>query len=180
MVAVASQPIKPLYLASFWGVLGFAAILAHAIYRLTPLVMEPFTAGTLLWWHWPLLTGWVAWMAWTEGYRAFHQKVSPRVVARALWLARNPKPWLVALAPLFCMALVHAPRKRMIVSWSVLSGIVALVLAVRMLPQPWRGIVDAGVVAGLGWGLVAMLVFFVQGLQGRAMPVPAEIPGEPN
>jgi hypothetical protein len=37
-----------------------------------------------------------------------------------------------------------------------LVGVVALVLIVKSLPQPWRGIVDGGVVVGLAWGLVSL------------------------
>ena len=34
-------------------------------------------------------------------------------------------------------------------------GVVAIVQAVKKLPYPWRGIIDAGVVAGLGYGAAA-------------------------
>ena len=35
--------------------------------------------------------------------------------------------------------------------------LIALVVVVRDFDQPWRGIVDGGVVVGLTWGLVALL-----------------------
>jgi ascorbate-specific PTS system EIIC-type component UlaA len=38
-------------------------------------------------------------------------------------------------------------------------GIVTLVLAVRRIAQPWRGIIDLGVVLGLTWGIVSIAVF---------------------
>jgi hypothetical protein len=59
---------------------------------------------------------------------------------------------------------------------TIKSKIVALVLLVRQLPQPWRGIVDAGVVVGLTWGALAITYFTVRALQGAAMPVPPDVP----
>ncbi len=41
----------------------------------------------------------------------------------------------------------------MITSWLVVVVVTSLVFGMRFVPQPWRGIVDAGVVVGLGMGL---------------------------
>jgi hypothetical protein len=43
-------------------------------------------------------------------------------------------------------------------AFALTAGVVAIVLVYRALPQPWRGILDAGVVVGLLWGLVATLL----------------------
>lgn len=158
-----------------WGVLGFAALIGRAIYALTPLaiaaVRMPLEAV-----HWIALVAWVGFMLYSEGYRGFQKKVAPRVVARAAHLTAHPRPVFVALAPLYVMGLIHATRRRLITSWIVLAGIVGLVLAVRALAQPWRGIVDAGVVLGLGWGLVALAVQLVRGLQGKPMAASPDVP----
>ena len=61
-------------------------------------------------------------------------------------------------------------------SWSMVLGIVTLVVLVRRLPQPWRGIIDGGVVVGLSWGIVAILILFGQGLTGRPVRASAELP----
>jgi hypothetical protein len=74
------------------------------------------------------------------------------------------------------MGYFYATRKRMIVSWAVTSGIVLLILAVRLLPQPWRGIVDLGVVAGLTWGLVAIVLRGFHALTAPTFDHPAETP----
>jgi hypothetical protein len=84
--------------------------------------------------------------------------------------------YLAALAPLFCMGLVHATRRRLAISWGILVGLIALVIAVQRLDQPWRGIVDAGVVVGLSWGLVATLFYFAAALAGRGPDVPLDLP----
>ena len=65
------------------------------------------------------------------------------------------------------MGLFGATKKVLIISWGILAAVVLLVIWVRSMTDPWRGIVDAGVVVGLGLGLLSILVYFVQGLMGR-------------
>ncbi len=163
-------------LAATWGVLGVIALIGNAVVRLTPVALEAVIAGRLGALQWTLLAGNVAFMAFSEGYRGFQRGFAPRVVSRAVHLAANPRPHLVVLAPLFCMGLVHASRRRLITSWSLTSGIVVLVMLVRLLEQPWRGIVDAGVVAGLVWGLVALVAFAARAVAGRPPAMAVELP----
>jgi hypothetical protein len=169
---------KPVHAVAVWGVLGFVAIVFRAVWSLTPMALAPIRAGTMTALHWTLYLGWLVFMVYSEGYKGFQRKVAPRVAARAMYAATHPRPLLVLLAPLFCMGLFHATRKRLIVSWCALTGIVTLIILVRQLDQPWRGIVDGGVVAGLAWGLAAMLWYLVRALQGHPMPVPADVPGD--
>jgi len=161
-----------------WGTFGVVAILGQAIYRLTPLAIAPFAEHMVELEHMAVAAVWTATMLFMEGYNGFQRRFSPRVVARAFHLARNPRPLFVALAPLFCFGFFHATRRRMITAYAFLIGIVALVIAVHQLDQPWRGVVDTGVVAGLLWGEIAILVFFVRALSGRSLPVPPDVPGE--
>lgn len=160
-----------------WGIAGVLALLVQAIYRLTPYALEAIDAqlGTV---ESAVLVAWVAINAYSEGYRGFHKMFAPRVIARAQALDANPRPLLVLLAPLFCMGLIHATRKRLIVSWVLTLGIVGFVIVVRRLDQPWRGIIDAGVVVGLGAGVVSTLYFLVLALAGRPMPVSPDLPHE--
>jgi hypothetical protein len=60
------------------------------------------------------------------------------------------------------MGYFHADRRTRIVAHALTFGIVVLVLLVRLLPQPWRGIIDTGVVVGLTWGLVSLAVFTIR------------------
>lgn len=158
-----------------WGLVGVVVLLGSAILRLTPVAAAAIGDG-LSRLQLVLLVAWVIFMAWSEGYRGFQRAFSPRVVVRAMHLARHPQPLHVLLAPLFCMSLFHASRRRLIASWVLLFAILVLVLAVKKLQQPWRGIVDAGVVVGLGWGLVSLLVFLLRALSGRPPRVPADLP----
>lgn len=159
-----------------WGVLGFVAILVRAVWALYPLAMAPLEGGQLGAVHGVVFAVWLIFMGYTEAYRGFHCQLSPRVVVRGHHLARNPRFLHVLLAPLFCMGLIHATRKRLIVAWSVTAGIVLLVITVRMVPQPWRGIIDGGVVVGLAGGIASILWFFARALGGALPLVAADIP----
>ncbi len=161
-------------LAYAWGVGGVCALLGFAVYRLVPIALEPLRGelGTLEYVAYAVS---VLVMAYSEGYRAFQKGFAPRVVARALHAANEPTPLRVLLAPAFCMGLFDAKRRRLIVSWCTSLGVVCLVLIVSSLAQPWRGIVDAGVVAGLSWGLAALVWFTLRGLIGHPPAVPSDV-----
>lgn len=165
-------------IALLWGVLGVVVLVAQPLFRLAPLAIEAIRGG-LTAGQWVVLVLWVAINAHAEGYRGFHRRFSPRVVARAEWLARHPRPLFVALAPFFCMSLFHASRRGMLVARTLVVAIVLLVVMVRQLDQPWRGIVDAGVVVGLGLGLVSLAYHFVQLLRGHAPTMSPDLPEEP-
>lgn len=164
-------------LAAAWAVAGVLALLGSAIARLTPLALEAL-AGPLRWQQWAFLLPWTVFMAWSEGYRGFQRGFSPRVVVRAAALLRNPRPLHVLLAPAIAMGWLHGTRRRLIVARSMTLGIAGLVVIVRALPQPWRGLVDGGVVLGLAWGAIAILVFAARALGGRPPAVAADLPGQ--
>jgi hypothetical protein len=74
------------------------------------------------------------------------------------------------------MAFFHATRRALISAWTVTVLVVAAVLIVHRMPQPWRGIVDGGVVVALSWGIMALLMQFVRVLRGGLPSVPNEVP----
>lgn len=153
-------------LAFGWGVLGVLVLLGQAVVRLAPQASEAFSMELGVT-HWVLLAAWLPFMAYAEGWRGFHQRFSPRVVARAVKLAAKPTALRLLLAPAYCMSLLDAPRRRMIVSWTLVIGIVGLVLVVRQLGQPWRGLIDAGVVVGLGIGAASIAYHALRALRGE-------------
>jgi hypothetical protein len=162
-------------LGAAWGVLGLTALLGWAVFRVYPFALE----ATHQPWHWyeiAFFVFWMIFMLYGEGYKGFQKGFSPRVVARAVYLSKNPVWWHVLLAPLYCMGYIHATRKRRIVAMSVTSGIIVLIIAVHWLPQPWRGIVDMGVVSGLIYGVLAMWVYAIRVLTGRALSHPIDVP----
>ena len=85
-----------------------------------------------------------------------------------LYLGRHTLETALLLAAPISMGLLRAPRLTMIVAWSVLIGIIVLVVSVRSLAQPWRGIVDAGVVVGLTLGWLSLLVWYIQAMKTGA------------
>ena len=74
------------------------------------------------------------------------------------------------------MGYFHATRKRKIMSYSFTVIIIGLIVLVRQLDQPWRGIIDAGVVLALGWGMVAMWLFTIQAICSENFDVAPETP----
>ena len=121
------------------------------------------------------------WFAYVEGYKGFQQKFSPLVVKRSFTLipGQNGTSWFhFLLAPLYSMGLMHATKKRKIVSWSVTIGVAGIVAAVKRLPYPWRNIVDAGVVVGLTWGSLSIILKYVKSWVTGKTPsqVGAELP----
>lgn len=160
------------HLIAAWGIGGVCLLLTQALLRLTPIAIEPIAEGMTAA-QWGIWFAWVAANGYMEGYRGFQTRFSPRVVQRAFFLAKNPRPLHVLLAPVFCMSYFHASRRGKIVAWALLLFIVCAVITIRFIPQPWRGIVDAGVVIGLAWGLVAIVVFWA-----RALWQPPDLPND--
>ncbi len=154
-------------LISSWGMMGVAAFILRALLTLTPIALEPIQNGSLSSWHWVLLCGWVVFSVYAEGYRGFHRSFSPRVVGRAMALG-DSRSWLrVLFAAPYCMGLFDAPRGILIRSWVLVFAMICIVIFVRQLAQPWRGIIDAGVVVGLGTGLLSMLFLFARAIADK-------------
>jgi hypothetical protein len=162
-------------LAAPWGLTGVVLLLGSATYRLAFPAVGAFSYP-LHWYHWVILMLNVVFMGYSEGYRGFQKGFSPRVVARARYLRSHPSLLRALLAPLFCMGYFHAVRKRKIVAYSLTAGIVILVIAVRSAPQPWRGIIDVGVVFGLAWGLVAIAWFAFVAFTTESFDHPTDVP----
>jgi hypothetical protein len=162
-------------LAASWGVAGVLLLLVQAIYRLLPFALEPLSSGMSAL-EWVCYLGFIAFNAYAEGYRGFQRSFSPRVAVRAMFIARNPRPLFVLLAPAFCMGLFHARRRRLIFAWVLTAFIVVLVIFVRLLPQPWRGVVDAGVVVGLAWGVASIAWFFGRAVLSGHVPADDSLP----
>ena len=161
--------------AMSWGLGGILYGLASAVLGLWGRASEAL-GMELTAVHWAFTIPWVLFMAYTEGHRGFHRSFSPRVVARAWALGRDPRPLHVALAPFFCMGFFHGSRRRILVSWVLTFFIVVLVLGVRLMSQPWRGLVDLGVVVGLSWGSVSIAWLALQSFRAGGTDVDPQLP----
>lgn len=159
-------------ITAIWGAMGFTLMIGEALYKVTPWVIDLFS-HPLNAVHWAIIVAWCGFMGYAEGYKGFQKHYSPRFAARLQWLTRHPSRRNAALAPLFCMCFIGTTRKRKIVAYALTTFIFMLVVVIRTLPQPWRGIIDVGVVVGLTWGLSTVLFFSWQAIKhGRDMGDP--------
>eukprot|EP00933_Yihiella_yeosuensis_P050463 TRINITY_DN4824_c0_g1_i1.p1 TRINITY_DN4824_c0_g1~~TRINITY_DN4824_c0_g1_i1.p1 ORF type:complete len:279 (+),score=42.62 TRINITY_DN4824_c0_g1_i1:66-902(+) len=155
-----------------WGALGVCSYLGYGVQKVVPIVMEGLGAIDQTW-QWGLLAVTLLFFAYVEGYKGFQLGFSPRVVSRA-WVvsedAEGAPFWHKVLAPAFCIGYFHGTKKRVITSWAVTSVIFAVVVGVKQLANPYRAIIDAGVIVGLMWGIVSIIVLFIQSLQTEKPP----------
>lgn len=162
-------------IGAVWGVAGIAAVLVYAAASLGAHALQAVAAG-LGPLEWTVLTVNTAFMAWAEGYRGFQCRFSPRVAARALDLYERPTVLRVLLAPLFCVGYFGATR-RLQRTVCIGTGLILLaVLLFNRLDQPWRGILDAGVMVGLMWGTLSLLWASWATFRERRALVGAEVP----
>ena len=163
----------------YWGIIGVLAILLFAIVRLSLRVVDMLSYPLNLW-QWLGLILFALYMAYAEGYKGFHLNFAPRVITRARIFRESnsfKSSLYVILAPLLCMGYIHSTKKRKLISLLLTSAIIILVLLVSRLPQPWRGIVDVGVVLGLFLGVSSIVYFWTQSIkEGWVSPVPADFP----
>ena len=139
---------------AIWAVTGVAGILAWAIVRLSGIALGALEQP-LAWYHWIAIGAFIPFMAWSEGLRGFQRRFSPRVAERAMLIRAAPTTARVIFAPLFAAGFFGGSRRERIGAFLGTTAIIVLVLLVHRLEQPWRGILDAGVVTGLTWGVVA-------------------------
>lgn len=162
-------------LGAVWGVGGVLLLLGYSIARLSVVTWQAF-AHEFRWYHWLALGVNVAYMLYSEGYYGFQRGFAPRVAARAKYLAAHPRLAHALLAPAFCMGYFHIRRSRQVFVLLLTAAIVVFVIVLPYVPQPWRGIVDAGVVAGLSWGLIAIVTFAWRAWAEQTFPYSPEVP----
>jgi hypothetical protein len=156
----------PPWAASAWAVVGVAATLVMAVYRLglrTRTLLETDLAPHA-WW---LLGASTLLFAYGEGYRALHLRFVPAVIARAAELTPMVKVTLRIrlLAPLYALGIVQSDRTARMRAWLSIALIGLAVVVVRQLPEPWRGIIDASVTVALAIGLSSLALGFVNWLR---------------
>ena len=157
-----------------WSLGGILLLLGYAIVRLSPRVAEAF-ALDLGPKHWIFAFGWTLFMLYTEAWRGFYKKFSPRAIARSHWVCQEGTPLQQVLAPVFAMAYFHSSRRRVIATWILTIFIVLMVIGIRFLDQPWRGLLDLGVVFGLGAGALTLAFETIRVHRGGD-PVDPELP----
>ena len=159
-------------LVQAWGVFGVVAYLSYGVAKVVPIVLDGLGAIEEVW-QWGLLAVTLLFFAYVEGYRGFQLGFSPRVVSRAWVVSEETSEaplWHKALAPAFCIGYFHGTTRRVITSWAVTTVIFAVVIGVKQLDNPYRAIIDAGVIVGLVWGILSIIVLYLASLQSQKPP----------
>ncbi len=151
---------------ALWAVGGIVGLLLWAVWRLARISIAAFE-HPFAWYHWAVLLAIIPFMAWSEGLRGFQLRFSPRVAERAMTVRRRPTLLRVALAPLFAAGYFEGTKRERLGVYLGTVGILVLIVFVHRLEQPWRGILDAGVVVGLSWGTIATLALSVRAWRNR-------------
>lgn len=164
--------------AAIWGFVGVVSFLTYAVIRLFQhtYILLDYSMTPL---QWSALFITVVFMSYFEGYKGFQKGFSPRVAARVLYLSQHSTLIQGILAPVFCMGYFGTSRRRQISVIVLTLLLVGLVTAVKGLPQPWRGIVDAGVVVGLTWGVLSFALFVIKAFVSEDFPYSPEVLVEP-
>ena len=162
------------FIAAAWGAAGLIVLLAFAVARLSGVVVVGLESAWG-WHHIAVAALNAVFMAWSEGYRGFQQRFSPRCAARVKWLLDHPSPLTAALAPLFVMGYFAAPRRLMIGVYALTAGIAVAIVIVHSLPQPWRAALDIGVVIGLCWGVASFAWSLWRVLTTQDQPVSPQV-----
>lgn len=162
------------YLGVGWAIIGITLVFVSAIVRLAPYAIEALRTGLSVG-SWITLLVWCGFMLFTEGYKGFQKQFSPRFAARALYLINNPRPAHLLLAPLFCAGFIHTTSRRKLSVLLLSLGIVLLVVGVRHVTQPWRGIIDIGVIAGLLYGLATIYYLTIKAMITKSHAADPEV-----
>lgn len=160
--------------AACWATVGLCGLLLFAIVRLAMVVAEG-AEFSWDWRHWAVAAANAAFMAWSEGYRGFQLKFSPRSAARVKWLVHNASGLSTLLAPVFAMGYFNATRRRMVGVYGLTVFVVGAIVVVHALPQPWRAALDIGVVIGLAWGVASFLWSLKRTFATPGFPVSPEL-----
>ncbi len=164
-------------LGALWGVAGVLLLLAYAIFRLTPPTIEAFSYH-FWWYHWAILLLNTALVAYLKGYRGFQKGLSPRIAARAKYINNHPNVLRLLMGPFYCIGYFHIIKKKQIITILMTIAMVILILLIRLLNQPWRGIIDAGVVIALSWGFISLLIFSIQAFTSEVFDYSPQVPEE--
>lgn len=156
-------------IGSIWGLIGVLLFVGYAIYRLSGTVFS-ITLAELEWYHWLVLIVNGLILLYLEGYRGFQRGLAPRVGARARHIRNHPHPLWVLFAPVFCMGYFHIIRRKQISTILLTIFIILIIIWMRTLPPPWRGVLDVGVLVALSWGIVQLVWYGVLGLTAVSYP----------
>jgi hypothetical protein len=163
--------------AALWGLLGVLFNLGYAVYRVVPYSVAAFQMP-LKWYHWIVMVAFALQMLYSEAYKGFHLKFCPRVTARMRYL-RHHFNWRDALlAPIFCVGYYNASKRTKIVAYGIFIFVFVIVRLMQFIPQPWRGVIDVGVVVGLSAGMLSLIYHAIWAFSDKPFPFSADVQNE--
>ncbi len=137
--------------AGTWGILGFTVLVARALLGMSPEIGD-MLATPLNAWHQIGLVVIVLVFGLGKGYFIFRQRFCPSYVSRIGELSLPPVKLLNAvLAPLYCLNLIGAERRQLVRGYAIVTGIILMIISVKIVPSPWRGMILTGVALALTW-----------------------------
>ena len=146
------------FIGFIWGFIGVSLILLHGITCVYPYVVT-LDFSKMFWYHYLSLIISIIFLGYAEGYKGFQLSFSPRVAQRLKLVFKNPSFVNVVLSPLFCMGFFGISKKRMKITYILTITIIFLIIIIERISEPWRGIIDTGVLVGLSWGLLSFWFF---------------------
>ena len=163
-------------LAVVWALVGVVVMLAFAVWRLSAYAISALDSDLTLV-QIILLVAFSMFMAYSEGYKGFYLNFAPRFAARVKYVYREGRVIELVLSPFFCFGYFGTTHTKQIVSIILTLGLIMLVVLMRYVPQPWRGIVDVGVVIGLTLGIFSIIYCVYQELTSEEYLHDPQIPG---
>lgn len=142
-------------IGGLWGILGISWLFSMALYRLLPYMLELFDMPLDIVQGVALVFS-LGFLGYGKGNLILRLRLAPRFAARVVYLRKDPTVLRVIFAPIFCMGFFYATRYRRNMSYAISIMVISLIFLVSQLEQPWRGIIDAGVVFGLVIGLISI------------------------
>tara|TARA_B100000927_G_scaffold291537_1_gene294282 strand:+ start:302 stop:778 length:477 start_codon:yes stop_codon:yes gene_type:complete len=146
------------FIGFIWGFVGVSLILLHGITCVYPYVVT-LDFSKMFWYHYLSLIISIIFLGYAEGYKGFQLSFSPRAAQRLKLVFKNPSFVNVVLSPLFCMGFFGISKKRMKITYILTITIIFLIIIIERISEPWRGIIDTGVLVGLSWGLLSFWFF---------------------
>lgn len=157
--------------AGAWGILGFTVLVARALLGMSPEI-ENMLATPLNAWQQIGLVVIVLVFGLVKGYFIFRQRFCRSYASRIGELSLQPVKLLYAvLAPLYCLNLIGAERRQLVRGYAIIAGIILMIVSVKFVPAPWRGMILTGVAVALTW---AALEIAYQGFKKLFVPTQSD------
>jgi len=137
--------------AGVWGILGFSVLVGNALRGMSAEI-EYILATPLTAWQTVGFVLIVLVFGLAKGYFIFRQRFCRSYASRIGELIRPPVKLLYAvLAPLYCLNMIGAERRQLVRGYALVAGIILMIISVKFVPFPWRGMILTGVAVALTW-----------------------------